>query len=181
MLDAITLGAREVQVTPTAAVALERLYVAHRDAVLRYLRAISPGEDEAMDLAAAVFERAFAVVARDPSVDLGLPWLLRTARNAAIDQGRRRKVRQVHLAGMAPSAGFVPGPEPGYLERERDAALRAALAQLPEPAKDAIALRYGLGLSAKEIGPIIGKGEAATQKLIVRGLARLREVLDARP
>lgn len=178
MLDAISFGAREVPVTLTPAAALERLYVTHRDAVLRYLRAIAPGDEEAVDIAAVVFERAFAVLHRDPATELGLPWLLRTARNAAVDQARRRKVRQVHAASVGARPGMDPGPEPGYLARERAEALTAALATLPEPTREALVLRYGLGLPAREIGQVIGKGEAATQKLITRGLARLREVLD---
>jgi RNA polymerase sigma-70 factor (ECF subfamily) len=168
-------------VTLTPAASLERLYLAHRDAVVRYLRSISAGEDEAFDTAAVVFERAFAVIGRDPEVEIGLPWLLRTARNAAIDQRRRRKVRQVAVAGLASAAVTEPGPEAGYLERERALAIRAALARLPDHTRDAIVLRYGLGLPARTIGEVIGRREDATQKLITRGLARLREVLDERP
>jgi DNA-directed RNA polymerase specialized sigma24 family protein len=46
---------------------------------------------------------------------------------------------------------------------------------LPGPTRDAIALRYAAGLSTREIAAVLGKSEAATQKLISRGLAALRE------
>ena len=48
---------------------------------------------------------------------------------------------------------------------------------LPEQ-RDAVALRYAAGLSAKEIGQVIGKSEAASQKLIQRALVVLREARD---
>jgi RNA polymerase sigma factor (sigma-70 family) len=181
MLATITDAARGHGVTQTPAAALERLYVAHRDAVLRYLRAICSTEDDAIDTAALVFERAFTQLGSDPDRDLSLPWLLRTARNATIDQARRRQVRRVAVGRIATIPPVGPGPESGYLARERAEALRAALATLPGPTRDAIVLRYGLGLPAREIGHVIGKREDATQKLITRGLRRLREVLDERP
>ncbi len=40
----------------------------------------------------------------------------------------------------------------------------------------ALALLFGAGLTAREIGVVIGKTEDATQKLISRAIARLREV-----
>ena len=178
MLTASTAVTREKGGTLTPAASLERLYLAHRGSVARYLRSISSSEDEAFDTAGLVFERAFAAICRDPEVELGLAWLLRTARNAAIDQGRRRKVRQVAVAGLVPAAATEPSPEAGYLERERAHAIRAALATLPDLTRDAIVLRYALGLPARVIGEVIGRREDATQKLITRGLARLREVLD---
>jgi RNA polymerase sigma-70 factor (ECF subfamily) len=181
MLVVITDAARAQGLTQTPAAALERLYVTHRDTVVRYLRAVSPTEDDAIETSAVVFERAFAQLGRDPTRELGLPWLLRTARNATIDQSRRRMVRRVAVTQIGLVMPTDPGPEPGYLARERDEALRAVLAGLPDETRDAIVLRYGAGLSAREIGEVIGKREEATQKLIARGLARLREVLDERP
>jgi RNA polymerase sigma factor (sigma-70 family) len=168
---------RDLPLTMTPASALERLYLAHRDPVVRYLRAVSPSEDEAFEVAGIVFERALGVLVRDPSAELGLPGLLRTARNASVDQSRRRRVRLVAVAAL-PSSAPEPSPESGYLERERALAVRAALATLPAATRDAIVLRYALGLPARAIAEIIGRREEATQKLISRGLARLREALD---
>ena len=66
-------------------------------------------------------------------------------------------------------------PEEAYLAAERAAELRELVRGLPEVQRDAIALRYASGLSASEIGQVIGKSEAASQKLIQRALATLRE------
>ena len=46
---------------------------------------------------------------------------------------------------------------------------------LPDIQRDAILLRFASGLSAREIAATLGRSEAATQKLLQRALARLKE------
>lgn len=155
---------------------LEELYLAHHEAVFRYLRAISGDEDQALDLAATTFERAFAELraGREP----GIGWLLRTARNAAIDAERRSRTAALfrwRSERLEPSA---PSPEQQTLGSEESARVRAAVACLPRPQRDAIALRYTSELTVREIAELIGKSPSATQKLLDRGLVRLRETLD---
>ena len=50
-----------------------------------------------------------------------------------------------------------------------------AVNRLPDVQREALALRYAAGLTAREIGAVIGKSEQATQKLLSRALATLRE------
>ncbi len=52
------------------------------------------------------------------------------------------------------------------------------VARLPADQGEALLLRYASGLTAREIGFVIGKGEDAVQKHIERGLAALREAFD---
>lgn len=49
------------------------------------------------------------------------------------------------------------------------------VAALPDLQRDAVAIRYAAGLTAGEIGLVIGKSEEATQKLISRAVAQLKE------
>ena len=157
---------------------LEALYLAHHEAVFRYLRAISRDEDRALDLAASTFERAFAEVraGRDP----GIGWLLRTARNAAIDADRRSRTAALFRWRSSGAEGSAPSPEEQTLGAEQATRVRAALALLPRPQRDVIALRYTSDLTIREIAVVIGKRASATQKLLDRGLARLKESLDDR-
>jgi RNA polymerase sigma-70 factor (ECF subfamily) len=155
--------------------ALEALYLAHHEAVFRYLRAISRDEDRALDLAATTFERAFAELRAGHEPGVG--WLLRTARNAAIDADRRSRTAALfrwRSIGPEPSA---PSPEEHTLGAEQSARVRAALVSLPRPQRDAIALRYTSDLTVREIAQVIGKSASATQKLLDRGLVRLKESL----
>jgi RNA polymerase sigma-70 factor (ECF subfamily) len=154
----------------------ELLYIAHRDSVLRYLRAKSD-DAEALDLAAITFERAYRTLVGGKPVDLA--WMLRTARNAAIDSARRQRVRHlVELVLFRATAEGQPSPEVALIAAEQTTAVRAAVSRLPAIQREAIALRYGARLSAREIGSVIGKTEAATQKLLSRALATLRENLN---
>ena len=72
------------------AAAFGLLYERHRLAVFRYARTRTASEDDAVELTAVAFERALAAMPRYRPTGGGfLAWLLRIARNAAIDAGRR--------------------------------------------------------------------------------------------
>jgi RNA polymerase sigma-70 factor, ECF subfamily len=162
----------------TSSSAFEELYLRHRDAVFAYLRAWTGDEDAALELTAITFERAFSAIGGYRSRGLGpRAWLLRIGRNAAIDdQRRRRRTPQ----GQAPDdleATDVSVEEASIAADERRA-IRGLVATLPQPQRDALALRYASGLAAREIGALIGKSEAATQKLLSRALQTLREAYD---
>lgn len=150
------------------------LYRRHRLSVFRYLRTRTASDDDAAELTAVAFERALAAMPRYRSVGGGIvAWLLRIARNAAIDAGRRTSVVTLpaELADGRPRAT----PEEAVLAGEARAALIAAVELLPEMQREAIVLRYAAGLTAREIAEVLGKREAATQKLLSRALATIRE------
>lgn len=68
------------------------LYVRHREPVFRYLRARCRDEDDALELTAVTFEKALRAMHRYRPQAGGLrPWLVRIARNAAVDAHRRRR------------------------------------------------------------------------------------------
>ena len=150
------------------------LYERHRLAVFRYLRTRSPSEDDAAELTAVAFERALAAMPRYRSTGGGiLAWLLRIARNAAIDAGRRTST--VPLPDDEPDRRRAGEPDALVIERERRASLVAAINELPVIQREAIVLRYAARLTAREIGVVIDRTDQATQKLLSRALATLRE------
>jgi RNA polymerase sigma-70 factor (ECF subfamily) len=158
--------------------AFAALYVRHREAVYRYLRARCASDDDALELTAVTFERALAAMPRYTSRGGGVvAWLLRIARNAVIDEERKR--RPLVPQWKTPEATSAePTPEEAAIGAEERRALRRLLADLPEVQRDALALRYGTGLTARQIGGVIDKSEEATQKLINRAVARLKEGLS---
>jgi RNA polymerase sigma-70 factor (ECF subfamily) len=152
------------------------IYERHRDAVYRYLRARSGSEDAALELTAITFERALLAVHRYRSQGGGMgAWLLRIARNAAIDADRRRRPLISFPRGFDTRPDPGPTPDEALLVSDEHRHLRALVADLPPDQRDALALRFGAELSVREIGLVLGKREAATQKIIGRGLARLKE------
>ena len=161
--------------------AFRLLYERHRVAVYRYLRSRLPTDDDAADLTAATFERAIVGLRSYRTRDgVGFrAWLFRIARNQAIDAARRRRPTEsldavVGLAGHATSE-----PEAAALDGERLAEVRRLVAALPDEQRDAVVLRFAGGLTAREIGAVLGKSEAAAQKTLSRALMRLKEAYGA--
>lgn len=154
--------------------AFGQLYRRHRLAVFRYLRARTSTDDGAEELTAITFERALAAIPRYRSSGGGvLAWLFRIARNAAIDAARRRSASPL-LADMADRRTTI-APEQVALENEERSTLLTAIDLLPQIQREAIHLRYAGRLTAREIGLVLGKSETATQKLLSRALASIRE------
>jgi len=141
------------------------LYEKHRLSVYRYLRARTQSDADALDLAAATFERAFTGLAQFRRRDGGAQaWLLRIARNTAIDAHRRHRPT-VDLAGADIHLSRV-AVEADRLDKERVEILDL-VARLPSDQGEALLLRYAGGLTAREIGFVIGKREGAVQKHLI--------------
>jgi RNA polymerase sigma-70 factor (ECF subfamily) len=169
--ETLALGARS---DPTA---FATLYGRHRDSVFRYLRARCTNDDDALDLTAVTFERALVAISRYRPLGAGFSaWLLRIARNAAIDHGRRRRAGPTTAAlREAERQPAHDDPEATAIASDEHRRLRDLVRALPEMQRDALALRYSAGLTARQIGVVIGKSEEATQKLITRALSDLKE------
>ena len=186
MQDLTSLGATRVAAVPdedellaaqarTDREAFGLLYERHAQAVYRYLRARGAPGYQAEDLTAAAFERALSRIDRFRPGRAGFrPWLLAIARNAWVD-AHRRSSRDTGLAEADALPALGPSPEAIAIASEERALVMRLLAELPEPARDALALRFAAGLSGREIAHVIGKSDDATKKLLSRSLASLRE------
>ena len=166
--DALAVAAR------TDPEAFGQLYRRHRLSVYRYLRSRTTSDDDAIELTAVTFERALVAIPRYRARGGGLPaWLLRIARNAAIDAGRRTSFIPLDVELVDRRSGA--SPEGVAVANEERLALAQALAALPDPQREAVVLRYTAGLTARQIGEVLSKSESATQKLLSRALASIRE------
>ena len=162
----------QLRAEPAEATFME-LYDREAHTVLRYLRTAAPGA-EAEDLAAETFSRAWRAWSRFRGTPVeARAWLLRIARNAAIDAGRRRGgVRLVPIDDHHPADR--QGPDAEAVDR---ILLRNALAQLNREDRHLLALRAA-GLSHAEIGALVGKSEAAAKMAWHRAAERLRPHLE---
>ncbi|MGZ8741134.1 MAG: RNA polymerase sigma factor [Gaiellaceae bacterium] len=161
----------------TATAAFEQLYADHRVAVLRFLVAFTSDEEKALELASATFERAWSECRGGRSIGLG--WLLRSARNAAIDASRRDAVRE-RFSRLRSGRRFAASAEDVVIQQDSGQVLRSAVARLPSPQREAVVLKFTSNLRVREIADVIGKREDATEKLISRAIATLREELHER-
>ena len=180
--SALTVAESPSSAAETARVEFESAYADNRERVYRFLRGSTGSDEEALDLTATTFERAWvAFHRRPPDPEDVTPWLLRIARNAAIDEGRRR--RRALPAWLARRQDDLAGeddePEARALRADENRQVRRLLRQLPKLQRDAVVLRFGADLTAREIGSVLGRSEEAAQKLVSRGLARLKEAYHA--
>ena len=152
--------------------AFAAIYERHRTPVYRYLRARTTTDADAQDLAAITFERAMGAIHRFRPVGGGMAaWLIRIARNAHLDWLRQRRGRDTEVASDA--------AEPVFDSADDAVVLRSLVDGLPSTQRDAIQLRFAAGLTAREIGGVLGMSEAAAQKQVERGLHALKEAYGA--
>jgi RNA polymerase sigma-70 factor (ECF subfamily) len=158
--------------------ALRWLYVHYSDNVYGYVRSILRDEREAEDLTQHVFLKLITVICKYD--DRGVPfsaWLLRLARNAALDHLRRRRA--------TPSAEVYAADAPddqGGLDTTRD--LNAALDALPNEQRTVVVMRHLVGLTPPEIAKQMGRTESSIHGLHHRGRRALQQELrrlDAAP
>ncbi len=157
---------------------LHYLYVRYADDVLRYVAGFIRDHHEAEDITQNVFAKLMTAI--NKYEERAVPfdaWILRVARNAALDYLRAKRAiptEEVRLAdtGRAETA------------QDRGRALRQALEDLPEDQREVLVLRHIAGLSPVEIADTLQKSESSVHGLHHRGRRSLRAnlvELDAAP
>jgi RNA polymerase sigma factor (sigma-70 family) len=165
------------QAPTSVAASFEALYRSSADAVYAYAASLLRDRSAAEEVTAAAFERAFRKQRSfDPRRGTQRAWLFGIARNAALDELRRRK-RSAELA-VEPT-GDEPAPEGEAEAAERRATVRAALATLEPRERELIALKFHAGLSNAEIADVLGVSASNAGTRVHRALTRLREACNA--
>jgi RNA polymerase sigma-70 factor (ECF subfamily) len=160
-----------------ADVAFDRLYRTSRDDVYGYVAGMLRDPAAAEEVTATAFERAYRKRSRfDPRRGEPRAWLFGIARNAALDELRRRG-RQAELAAD-PTDLQGAAVEAGAEHSERRLALSAALATLAPRERELIALKYFAGLANAEIAAVVGVSESNAGTKLHRAVTKLREAFD---
>ncbi len=186
MTDETLLRSEDVNASPahlrptSSATSRERFEALYRDSrrdVFAYVCSILGDRATAEDVTALAFERAYR---RRRSFDRRRgeerAWLFGIARNAALDELRRRRRLTTLLSDPGADA---PGPEDGAEVALRRTAVRAALATLTPRERELVALKFYAGLSNGEIARVLGLSETGTGTLLYRTMGKLREACDA--
>lgn len=152
----------------------DALYRSARADVYAYVASVVGDRASAEDVVAQTFERAYRKRRTfRPDRGSARQWLFGIARNAALDELRRRSRSAVPV----PDAGVRtpdPGPPDDALD-ERSAAVRTALAALHPRDRELIALKFFSGLSNAEIAATLGISESNAGTRLHRALTSLRE------
>jgi RNA polymerase sigma-70 factor (ECF subfamily) len=138
---------------------------------------------------------------RDPAA--APAWFLRIVTSMCLRTLRRRRLRRALFGrwgaperpgpddtaapsegdhgGVAPlvhATSAIAEPDGALADRELRAALLGSLDGLPAKQRAALVLRYGHDLSVPEVAQMLGVEQATAKTHLVRGLARLRDLME---
>jgi RNA polymerase sigma-70 factor, ECF subfamily len=156
------------------------LYRAHLRDVYSYSYYRTGNHHDAEDLTEQTFLQAYRHFERAQRESRGRPlrpWLIRIAHNLAANYYRDRSRKpQTQLE----DASLISAPhdtETLVEGREELQAVLAGVAQLPDDRREALIMRFALGMDNKEIARTLGRSEGATKVLIHRAIRQLEDRL----
>ena|SRR5207248_1528691 len=155
----------------------EALYRRTLPRVYAYVASLLRDRSAAEEVTAQVYERAYrkrrSYRPRRGSVDA---WLFGIARNAALDElRRRRRHTDLQLDFEDPGA---PAPDDDVEWALRRETVRAALRALEPRERELVALKFGGGLQNVEIARVLGVSESNAGTRLHRVLLKLREACN---
>ena len=151
--------------------AAEYCYIRFVGDVQRYVQSIVHEPYDAEDITQNVFIKLFGSVERyDERIAPFSAWLLRIARNAALDHLRHS--RALPSEELVSRQSAAPRPDP-----DASAILRDAFETLPHPQRLVLFLRHVLGLSPDETAHALGRTPASVNGLQHRGRGTLKAAL----
>jgi RNA polymerase sigma-70 factor (ECF subfamily) len=167
-------GSSEAQ---TAWERFEVLYRSSRDDVFAYVATLLGDRGAAEDVTALAFECAYR---RRRTFDRRRgeerAWLFGIARNAALDELRRR--RRVARLVTEPQDASDAAVEDGAEVALRRTVVAEALSRLPAREREVIALKFHAGMHNAELARVLGISESAAGTLLYRTMEKLRKACD---
>jgi len=175
VLTAPVSGARRA--TTDDRVAFDDLYRSSRDDVFAYVAGLLRDRSAAEDVTAQAFERAYRKRGRfDARRGTRRAWLFGIARNAALDELRRRQ--RIAELSAEPADEDARAPDESADVALRRTALRQAMSGLDARERELVALKFFAGLSNSEIADVIGTSESNAGTKLHRTMAKLRRACD---
>jgi RNA polymerase sigma-70 factor (ECF subfamily) len=161
--------------------AFEDLYRAHLRDVYSYAYYRVGNHHDAEDLTEQTFLQAYRHFERARRESDGRPlrpWLIRIAHNLASNYHRDRARRPEAALESADPVSHPHGTEQVVEGREELRRVIAGLTGLPGDRREALIMRFALGMSNREIARALGRTDGATKVLIHRAIRQLEEELD---
>ena len=151
--------------------AIRFLYLRYKDNVYGYVLSIVRDPYEAEDTTQQVFVKLISAIHKyEPRAVPFTAWILRIARNVAIDHIRQRRT-------VPCDEVYEASPQGDDSSRDRRWGLELALAALPEDQRDVVVLRHLVGLTPGEIAERMGRTESSIHGLHHRARLALRRGL----
>jgi RNA polymerase sigma-70 factor (ECF subfamily) len=156
------------------------LYRTHMRDLYSYAYYRIGNHHDAEDLVEQTFLQAYRHFERAQRESNGRPlrpWLLRIAHNLAANHYRYRARRpQTSLDESEPVAA-LHSTEDLVSARDELARVLEGVKQLPDDRREALIMRFALGMDNREIARALGRTEGATKVLIHRAIKQLESVV----
>jgi RNA polymerase sigma-70 factor (ECF subfamily) len=160
--------------------AFGELYKAHLRDVYSYSYYRVGNHHDAEDLTEQTFLQAYRHFERAQKESQGRPlrpWLIRIAHNLAANYYRdrsRRPQTNIDDAGAISTPHTTEG-----LVQDRDdlARILRGVQQLPDDRREALIMRFALGMDNREIARALGRTDGATKVLLHRAIRQLEEIV----
>ena len=162
--------------------AFEDLYREHLRDVYSYSYYRVGNHHDAEDLTEQTFLQAYRHFDRARRESNGRPlrpWLIRIAHNLASNYHRDRARRPTAALEAADPAPHLQATEDVVESREELRTVVRQLDGLPGDRREALIMRFALGMSNREIARALGRSDGATKVLIHRGIKQLEERVGA--
>jgi RNA polymerase sigma-70 factor (ECF subfamily) len=158
--------------------ALGELYDRYAPRIYAYIYRRVSDAHLAEDLTADVFVRVIQAVQSERFWQTSFQaWLYRIAHNLVVDQYRRGRQRN-ELAVDELVLATEDGPDSAVAKQLSYEQLGGAIKRLTPDQQQALALRFGEGLPAREVAEIMEKSVGAIEAMQHRALAALRRILE---
>lgn len=171
------------QALPVVERAPETAFSAHYAQILRYVRSVVGDATEAEDLTQETFLRAYRArnSLRDP--DAVLPWLYSVATHVCLDRLRQRARLAPSESDLDPETVAPPDPAPsaGKLTEQADMSncVEAYVSELSDSYRAVLLLHDVRGLTAREIGELLGDSTGNVKIRIHRARKQLQAALES--
>ncbi|MBI4898051.1 MAG: RNA polymerase sigma factor [Actinobacteria bacterium] len=158
------------------------LYKAHLRDVYSFLYYRLGNHHDAEDVSEQVFLQAYRHLGKALAESDGRslrPWLIRIAQNLAINLYRDRSRKPQAPLEAAGEFADTHDVEQLVAAREELSQVFAQVADLPDDRREALIMRFALGMDNHEIAVALGKSEGATKVLLHRAIKQLGEKLES--
>lgn len=168
--------------TPGDPASFGELYRRHEQSVLVYFRHWSGSPEIATDLTAETFAAALASISGfDPERGEFVAWLFGIARHVLARSLERGRVEDVARQRLGMRAVCVDDDTIERVEQlaSLDGAVLGFLAELPDPMREAVSGRVLEQREYRELAESLACSQSLVRQRVKRGLARLRDRLEA--
>ena len=179
----LTMGDFDARAVPSASAGktttdlVAGIYDRHQRELFTFAVRACRDHEAAEDLVHEAFIRLIVEVEAGRTPHSVRAWLYRVVANLIASRVRHASVADRHIGAMT-SGEDDAGPEPAYIEQERQAGVDVVLGELEEDARTAL-LMAANGFNGMEIAEAIGRSGNATRTLMCRARLELRNRLLA--